>query len=227
MSSKISLARFKKFGMTFEISIDPDAALKYKHGEGALSEVLLADGIFSDAKKGLLHSNDELMKVFQTTDTNEIVEVIIKQGEIQSTSEHRSEEREQKRKKLITMIHMQAIDAKTGLPHPATRIEAALEEGKIQLDYNKTIEEQFDDVIKKLRPIIPIKIEMVTLEVTISSQYSGKAYNVVSSNSQIMKDSWNPDGSWTVSVEVPAGFKPEFIEKLNALTHGEVVVKEG
>ena len=212
--------------MNFEISVDPDAALKYKQGEVGLGDVLLADGIFSDAKKGLHHTNDDLMKVFQTTDTQKIADVILKQGEIQSTSEHRSEERDQKKKKLITMIHMQAIDPKTGLPHPPNRIEAALGEGKIHLDYNKTVEEQFDDIVRKLRPIIPIRIEMATLEVTIPSQYSGKAYNVVASNSTMVKDTWNSDGSWTVSVEVPAGFKPEFIEKLNALTHGEVVVKE-
>lgn len=225
MSQKLNVARIKKFGMNFEIAVDPDAALHYKQNGGNVDDVLQADGIFTDAKKGLQATDDDLNKVFQTTDTAKIAHIIITEGEIQLTAEHRSEEREQKKRKLINMIHIQAVDPKTKLPHPPNRIEAALEEGKVAIDYNRPIEEQFDDIISKLRPIIPISIEMAQFDVTIPSQYSGKAYGVVNSNAKIMKDTWNGDGSWTVTVEIPAGFKPEFLEKLNALTHGEVVVK--
>ena len=223
---KLNLARIKKFGQTFEINIDPDAALKYKSGEiSDLREVLLADNIFSDAKKGMAAPESELQKVFHTSDTNKIADIILKEGEIQATSEHRSEEREKRLKKLITMIHAQAIDSKTGLPHPATRIQAALEEAKVHLDDHKTVEEQFDDVIAKLRPIIPIKIEQKQVNIIIPATYAGKSYQIVNSNSKILSDNWNSDGSWTVKVEIPAGLYPEFLDKLNSLTHGEVVVK--
>jgi len=221
---KLSLARIKKFGQNFEISIDPDAAMKYRAGEVGIDEVLLVDDIFTDAKKGLKATDNELQKVFQTTDTEKIAEIILKSGEIQSTAEQRSGERDQLKKKLIHLIHQQAIDPTTKLPHPVTRIEAALAEGKVPIDYNKSAEDQFDEVVKKLRPIIPISIEMATLTITIPSQYSGKAYNIVSSGSKILKDTWNGDGSWTVSVELPAGMKPDFVEKLNSLTHGEVSI---
>jgi ribosome maturation protein SDO1 len=224
---KLNLARIKKFGQTFEINVDPDAALKYKCGETEdLREVLLADNVFSDAKKGLVVSESDLEKAFNTTNTNKIAEIILKEGEIQVTSDHRAEEREQKRKKLVTMIHQQAIDSKTGLPHPVTRIEAALEEARVQLDDHKTVEDQFDDVIAKLRPIIPIKIEQKQADITIPAAYAGKSYNIVSSGSKILNDHWNNDGSWTVKVEVPAGLYPDFLDKINSLTHGKVVVKE-
>ena len=224
---KLNLARIKKFGNTFEIPINPDAALKYKNGEiSELREVLLADGIFSDAKKGLHHTDNELNKAFQTTDTNKIAHIILTEGEIQLTADHRAVEKEQRLRKLVTMIHRQAIDPNTKLPHPATRIEAALEEAKFHLNDNKSVEEQFDEAISKLRPIIPISIEMRKVEVIIPAQYAGKAYGVVSSNSKMLGDTWNADGSWTVKVELPAGMYPEFLDKLNSLTHGEVVVKE-
>ena len=227
MSEKLNVARIKKFGNTFEISINPDAAIKYKRGEiSDLREVLLADNIFSDAKKGMTVSDDELNKAFQTTDVSKIAHIILTEGEIQATAEHRSAEREQKRKQLIHMISSQAINPKTKLPHPPTRIEAALEEAKVHLEDHKSIEEQFDDIIRKLRPIIPISIEMAELTFTIPATYSGKAYNIVNSNSKILRDNWNSDGSWTVTAEMPAGMKLDFIEKLNSLTHGEVVVKE-
>ena len=227
MSKKISLARIKKHGMTFEISVNSDKAIDYKEGKiSDINEVILADNIFTDVKRGLTASTDDLMKVFETTDINTISDIILKKGEIQVTSEHRAQEREQKSKKLVHLIHIQAIDPKTNLPHPEARIEAAIEEAKIHLDEHKTIEEQFDEIISRLRPIIPIKIEKKELIITIPAQYSGKSYSVVKGNSTILRDEWLNDGSWKVVVEIPAGLWQDFINKLNSLTHGEVLVEE-
>lgn len=227
MSSKLTLARLKKFGQTFELSVDSDKALKYKRGElNDIHDVLKAEHIYSDVKKGLRVPVQELQKIFKTDDTIAIADIIIKHGEIQLTSEHRAEEREQKRKLLINLIHRQAVDPKTNLPLPPMRIELALEQGKIHLDDHKTVEEQFDEIVQKLRPILPIKIEQKRITLTIPAQFAGKSYALVKSNSMIIKDTWNNDGSWTATVEIPAGLYLEFLEKINAVTHGQVIVKE-
>lgn len=227
MSEKLTLARLKKFGQTFEISVDSDAALKYKRGEiNDLHGVLLAEHIYSDARKGLRVSSQELEKIFKTADVLTIADVIIKHGEIQATAEHRAQEREQKTRRLINFLHTNSLDPRSGLPHPPARIEAALEQGKIHLDDHRSVEEQIDEIIAKLRPILPIKIERKRLTLTIPAQYAGKAYGVVKNNSSIVKETWNADGSWTAEVEIPAGLYLDFIEKLNSLTAGEVVVKE-
>lgn len=227
MAEKLNLARIKKFGKNFEVSIDSDKAMKYKKGEVTdLREVLLADNIFTDARKGLVAAEKDLQEAFKTTDKNEVAEIILKQGEVQQTAEHRAEEREKQKRKLIHIIHQQAIDPTTNLPHPETRIEAALEEAKVQFDYNKEVEQQLPDIIAKLRPIIPISIEKRKLNVTIPAQFAGKAYSVVSSNSKILQDSWLNTGDWKATVELPAGLVPEFISKLNELTHGQVIVEE-
>ncbi|MDP3990255.1 MAG: ribosome assembly factor SBDS [archaeon] len=227
MSEKITLARIKKYGETFEISVDPDKALQYKKGLiSDIQDVLLANNIFTDAHKGEVASHGELENAFKTTNIDKIAEIILKEGEIQLTAEHRAHEREQKLKKLITLISRQAVDPKTGFPHPPTRIEAALEQGKIHLDDRKTIEEQFDDIISKLRPIIPIKIEQKKLLVTIPAQHTGKAYNIVKSNSKILKENWNNDGSWSAEIELPAGFIHEFMDKVNTATHGEAMMEQ-
>ncbi|MFH1828744.1 MAG: ribosome assembly factor SBDS [Nanoarchaeota archaeon] len=223
---KVNVARVKKFGHTFEISIDPDAALRYKKGEITdLNEVLFANNIFTDAKKGLIAPSDKLQEAFKTTDTNKIAKIILKHGEIQATSEHRTQEREQLRRKLIEMIHRHATNPQTGLPHPPNRIEAALEQGKISIDYNKKIEEQFEDIISKLRPIIPIKIEQKQLILSIPAQYTGKTYQFVKSSARILSEEWTNNGNWKAKIEIPAGFQEEFIDKLNSMTHGDVFVE--
>ncbi|MBI2112298.1 ribosome assembly factor SBDS [Candidatus Woesearchaeota archaeon] len=224
MSDKISIARLKKFGKTFELSVDPEAALKYKKGGAELHDVLMASHIFTNAKRGEMPTEVELQQVFKTTDVEKIADLILKEGEIQLTSEHRAIEREQKKKKLINMIRTLAVDPKNNLPIPPERIELALEEGKIHLNDNKTVEEQFDDIIKRLRPILALKIEQKRLSIEIPSKYAGKAQGQMRKYS-IIREEWLPTGAWKVTIESPAGLVPEIIDQLNALTHGEVVVE--
>ncbi|MFH1682157.1 MAG: ribosome assembly factor SBDS [Candidatus Woesearchaeota archaeon] len=227
MEEKLNLARIKKEGHTFEISVDPDLAVKLKRGGDVdLREVLKAEKIFSDARKGELVSEAILEKYFKTVDPLKIAEIIIRKGEIQLTSEYRAEQREQKIRKLIELIHRNAVDPHTKLPLPITRIENAFAEAKVHLDEYKPAEEQLDEVVSKLRPVLAIKFEQANLVITIPSTYTGKAYSLVQKNSKLLKEDWNSDGSWTVLVEIPAGLKLEFIEKLNSLTHGEVIVTE-
>jgi ribosome maturation protein SDO1 len=224
---KINLARLKKANQTFEISVDPDLAIKFKKGEPTdIREVLKAEQIFSDTKKGEIASETKLKEIFHTTDILKIAETIIKEGEIQLTSEYRQEKREQKKKKLIELIHRNAVDPTTNLPHPPQRIELAFEEAKINIDEYKSAEEQIEDILSKLKPIIPIKFEQSNLTLQIPPAYAPKAYSLVQKYSKILKENWNSDGSWTATVEIPAGLKAEFIDKLNSFTHGEITVTE-
>ena len=224
---KLNLARLKKGGETFEINIDPDLAMDLKQGkEVTMREILKAEQIFSDAKKGELASEQKLEEVFKTTDALQVAEIIIKEGEIQLTAEFRAEKREQKKKKILDLIHKNAIDPGTRLPHPLVRIENAFQEAKVQIADFKSAEEQLDEIVTKLRPILALKFEQAELKVQIPATYAAKSYALIKKNSKMIKEEWNQDGSWTVDVELPAGLKPEFVDKINSLTHGEAFIKE-
>ena len=110
------------------------------------------------------------------------------------------------------------------MPIPPTRIEAALEEAKVNLLDHKNIEEQFDEIISKLRPILPIKIEKKELMIKIPGQYAGKCQQPIRSY-KILGENWGSDGSWQVKIELPAGMVQDFIDKMNSLTKGEVLVE--
>jgi ribosome maturation protein SDO1 len=224
---KLNLARIKKDSQTFEVNIDPDLAVKFKKGEPIdIREVLKAEQIFLDAKKGEFAPETKLKEVFHTTDSLKIAEIIIKEGEIQLTSEYRQEQREQKKKKLVELIHRNAVNPTNNLPHPPQRIELAFEEAKVKIDDYKTAEEQIEDILSKLKPIIPIKFEQSKLTLQIPPAYAPKAYSLVQKYSKILKENWNNDGGWTATVEIPAGLKAEFMDKLNSFTHGEITITE-
>lgn len=223
----ITLAKVKKGGERFEIVIDPDMAISFKNKKEGVTvrDVLKSEKVFSDSQKGMASSEHKMKEVFGTSDPLKVAEVILNEGEVHFTKEYRESLQEMKRKRIIDIIHRNAIDPRTKLPHPQTRIENAMQEAKVGIDMYRSAEEQVDDVIKKLRPILPISIEVFVVQVTIPPQYAHQSYNILKKYGTIKKDVWGSDGSLIANIELPAGLQEEFLEKLNNLTHGGVDMK--
>lgn len=219
----LNIARLEKGGDRFEIDVDPDLAVAFKKGEDVdIHDVLKAGHIFHDVKKGLVASDLKMEELFSTKDVFEVASIIIKHGLIQVSQEYRNKKLEEKKKRILNVIHRNGIDPKTGLPHPIVRIENAFKEAKISITENQGEEAIIRDIIKKLRPILPIKFEVREIEVSIPSKYASKAYGVVKSFAKVLKESWQGDGSWSGVIEIPAGMQEEFFDKLNSMTHGGV-----
>jgi len=223
--AKAVIARLKKEGREFEVLVDCDKAIEFKKGKGNIDEVIATDEVFSDSKKGDHASEHDLERIFKTQDKKKVAEIIIKTGEIQLTTEHKAKIREQKRNKIIDLIHKNAIDPKTNLPHPIKRIELALEEAKVKIDEFKSAEDQIQDIVKALSPILPIKFETRQLEIIIPSQYAAQSYNVLKKIGKLLEDKWQNDGSLLAKLEIPAGLQEELESELNKLTHGDVEIK--
>jgi ribosome maturation protein SDO1 len=132
---------------------------------------------------------------------------------------------EEKRKKIIAKITREAINPQTKLPHPARRIEIAMEEAKIHIDPFKSVDEQVNIVLKAIRIKIPIRFEKVDVVIKIPGNYTGKVYSVISEFGKTKREEWQKDGSWIAVVEVPGGLQESFDRKLNELTGGQVETK--
>jgi len=223
MSKNYTVARISIKGKNFEILVKPDPALSYREGKSvSLSEVLVADVIFSDANKGLKVSEDDLQTAFKTTDVQRIADIILKRGTLQLTAEQRKRMVEEKKRQIITFISKQCVDPRTKLPHPPLRIQQALEQVHFSVDPFKDVEEQANEAISLLRSVLPISIEKISVSVKIPPQYIGRAYGAVKSFGTIRKEAWRIDGSWTAIVEMPAGLYGPFLEKLGEITRGNI-----
>ncbi len=223
---KAVIARLTKSGEKFEILVDPEKALDVKTGkEIVLEELLASDEIYEDAKKGLRASNENVNKAFGTNDLEKIVYTIIKEGEVQITTEQRKQMLEEKTKAIANIIAKRAVNPQTGLPHPADRILRAMEQAKVRVDLERRIEEQIDEVFKTIQSIIPIKFERIQVAIKIPPSFAGKASNIVRSFGTLLKDEWEKDGSYICLIEIPAGIQQEVYDRLNNLTHGQVEVK--
>ncbi|RJS83545.1 ribosome assembly factor SBDS [Candidatus Bathyarchaeota archaeon] len=226
MGDKFVVARLTKDGERFEILVKPEVAFEYKLGKQvSISNALVYETVFTDVGKGTKPSEEKLLKAFGTTDVYKIAEVILSKGNLQLTAEQRRRLLEDKRKRIIAYISRNCIDPKTGLPHPPLRIEQAMNQIHYSIDINKSVEEQAKDIISLLRPILPIKIENVSLAIKIPSKYAAKAYGIVKGMATIKKEEWRADGSWLALIEVPAGSYGPLLERLGELTHGELETK--
>jgi ribosome maturation protein SDO1 len=221
MSDNYTIARLTKDNEHFEILVKPDKALDYRIGKNVrISEVIAAEIVFADANKGTKVSEDQMRKVFETTDPLKIAEVILKKGTLQLTTEQRRKMVEEKRKQVIDFISRQAVDPKTNLPHPPLRIENAMEQIRYQIDAHKPVEEQAREIVKLLRPILPLKIEQISIGVHIPAEYSAKAYGTLKNFGEIKREEWRADGSWYGIIEMPAGAYASFLNKLGETTKG-------
>jgi ribosome maturation protein SDO1 len=106
-------------------------------------------------------------------------------------------------------------------PHPPERIERALEEAGFTVDPMERVEEQVDEALDALRPVIPIRFDEVTMAVRLPADYAGKAQSRVREFGDLDREEWQADGSWVGVITFPAGLQNEFYDLVNEVTSGE------
>jgi len=223
---KLTVVKYSYAGEKFEILVKPDPAFDYKLGKiTEISKILISDEIYTDSGKGTRASNELLIKVFKTEDTTKIAEIMMQKGELNLTIEQRKKMTTDKRKQIVTFIAKTYVDPKTHLPHPPLRIEQAMIDGRVSVDPFKNSDEQIKDIVEKLRPIIPLKTENITLEISVPAQFVAQSYTVLKSTGSLKKEDWQPNGSLKAILEIPAAARPNVIDRLSAITKGTANVE--
>ncbi|MEM1514533.1 MAG: ribosome assembly factor SBDS [Candidatus Bathyarchaeia archaeon] len=226
MNRNYTIARINIGGENFEILVKPDPAFAFRSSKSiSISDVLVIDEIFIDANKGLRVPEKKLKEAFGTTDPIEIAKIILKKGVLQLTAQQRRQLTEEKRKQIIDFISRNAVNPRTKLPHPPTRIEQALEQAGFSVDPFKGVEEQANEAIKAIRTILPISVEKVSVAVKIPPEYAGKVYKTLKPFGTIKSENWLTDGSLSVVLEMPAGLYGSFLEKMGEMTRGSIEAK--
>jgi len=222
---KAIIASYEKEGQRFELYVDPEAAYAYIEGRKPdVKNIIVAEEVYTDAKKGERATAAAVQKVFGTTDIMAVLEFVLKNGQVQLTTEQRRKKTEEKRKQLVNILLREAIDPRTNAPHTQVRIENALDEAKVTIDPFKDPREQLNDVIKAVRIILPLKFEKVRVAIKIPPQYAHKCYGILKTYGMIQEE-WARDGSFVCMVEIFAGMQGEFYDRLNKLTAGSVETK--
>jgi ribosome maturation protein SDO1 len=222
-------AKIKKKGKEFEILVDLDKAISFKRQKlegnpASLRDILAINEVFTDYKKGIKPTSNDLKTAFGTDDIFKIAGIIINEGEIQLTQEFREKAREQKIKQIVEFLSRNCIDPRTQAPYTAQRIEQAIKQSGARID-DRSVDEQVTNIIKDLEKIIPLKIAVKKIEITVMPEHTGKLYNLIKTFKKDKED-WLNDGSLRCIIQLPAGMQLEFYDKLNSITQGSAITKE-
>lgn len=219
------LARMEKGGKRYEVLLDPDLVRPFRSDPDSvnLDDLLATDEVWHDAKGGERPTAEAIEATFGTLEMGEITKIILEKGSIQLTTDQRKKMVGEKRLAIIHSVATTAVDPKTKLPHPHQRIEIALDETRYPVDPFKPVEAQVKEVLKLLKPLIPLSFENTRLAFKVS----GKAYGSVSQllREYKQKEEWLSNGDWACVVEIPAAMKGDLIS-LVAKRDSDVVVKE-
>jgi ribosome maturation protein SDO1 len=219
------LARYSKSGRHFEVYVDPVKALEVKHGKDLdMTEVLAVQEIFKDARKGDRVAETSLAEVFGTDNVLEAAKQIIREGDLQLTTDQRKEMVEQRKKAVVDAIAREAFNPQTKTPHPAARIEKAIEESRVSIDPFEKKEVQIEKVLKAIRPILPISMERLRIEVVIPAEFTGKIYGTLRKYA-LEKEEWLPDGRLKAIIKIPAGLEDALYDAINDVCKGSAECK--
>ena len=207
------VARMEKGGKRYEILVDPELVEQFKSEPSSVSldDLLATDEIWHDARGGERPTEEKIESTFGTTELLDCVINILHNGSIQLTTVQRRQMIADKRQQIITEISRTAIDPRSKAPHPATRIELALDELRWNPDPFLSVERQIKDAITVLRPVIPLSFETVKLAFRVSGSAYGSVQREV--RSDVIKEQWLENGDWAFVVEIPAGMKGEYLSK--------------
>jgi len=218
-----TLARLRSGKMVFETMVDLDAAMKLKKGDGDINAVIRDTKIYTDQKKGMEAGRGELENVFGSASFSEIVEKIVKKGDIEVTKEFRDEALEVRRKQVIDFLVRNAIDVNSNRPFTPDILESAIREAGVKID-NQPIEKQIKGIIETLKKNIPIKIETKKIKIKIPAEHTGKVYGLIQEYKE--KEDWLGNGDLEVILNIPVGIQMDFYDKLNSVTHGSAITEE-
>ena len=227
MVDKFTIVRLSAGNEKFEILVKPDPALEYKLGKKMdISNIMISDEIYSDANKGTRSSTEKLMKQFKTTDQLEVAKQIMAKGDLNMNTDQRRKMIEEKKRQIVEYINKNFVDPKTHMPHPISRISTVLDDARVAIDPFKRLDDQIKNIIEPLRKLLPLKSEILELTVTVPAQFSGQSFSVFKSIGDIKSEQWLSDGSLQVVLNLNAGMKSSFLDRIGTATKGSAQVSE-
>lgn len=195
--------------------------MDFKRGKPVSTRDILAyPAVYKDVRSSETTASNDLQKAFGTTDVFKIAEKIIKDGDVQLTTEQRHNMVEQKKNQVAAIISKRGINPQTNTPHPIQRILNAMQQAGAIIDPFADAETQVDKVISSIKPLLPIRFQKLTAQIKIPPEYSARIHTILKESGTMKQEQWLNDGSLQVVIEMLAGVYDEMLQKIANLTHG-------
>ena len=143
--TNVAVVRLKRGGKRFEVACYKNKVLAWRSGaEADLGEVLQADDVFTNVVKGQF--------------AEEVAREILAKGELQVSPEERQHELGALLRDVANVLAEKCVNPETGLPHPASLLERALQNAHFQPDTRRSAKRQaLETALPRLQEALPIE----------------------------------------------------------------------
>ena len=157
--TNVAVVRLKRGGKRFEVACYKNKVLAWRSGaEADLGEVLQADDVFTNVVKGQFAKAGDMQKAFGTRDREEVAREILAKGELQVSPEERQHELGALLRDVANVLAEKCVNPETGLPHPASLLERALQNAHFQPDTRRSAKRQaLETALPRLQEALPIE----------------------------------------------------------------------
>jgi len=121
-----------------------------------------------NVSKGEVAKSGDLRKAFGKTDVAEIVQEILKKGEVQVGEKERDHDLASLRKEIATLVAEKCVDPSNQRPYPVGIIEKAMAEAGFSVKQNKNAKSQVSECIKQLQTDSKLPIQRARMRVKVT-----------------------------------------------------------
>lgn len=193
-------------------------ALKELVVDKRLKEVNLSP---SPENKRKIHKKIE--KLDLNSIKSEAATYIAANGKIRLPKEVRDSLIKKRKEKLLHYLQKYAINPATGHPYPPKKVEEVFNSsvtGKVEIDPLIKAEKQVLRVVDAVKERLPLKLEVLTVKISLPPQYSGKGYSEIKKLGEVENKQWKEDGSLEAKIKIPGGSYLHLKQRLGNLSRG-------
>jgi len=208
--TNVVVVRHKTGGKRFELACYPNKVDEWRRKvETDINEVVQSPNIFQNAQQGKLAHSSELQKAYGTTDTDEIIRIILDKGEIQISEKERKEETEKIFKDVATFIVEKCIHKETKEALTLAAVERAMKEAGVSIQLSKPAKQQALKIIHILqeKTSLPIERAKMQLQITVPSAKWPEVKNTLASTVEVVSESTEGHNTTQMILMEPSHFR--------------------
>ena len=180
-----------------------------------LPKLLVSDTIFSNYNKGEIANLEDLYKIANSNNKNDVIIFLIENGDIPVTASERKKLTEQKLNEIINFIHKNFLNPVNKQPYSISIIKSSLKSIKgLSIDYNKSAEYNFNNYKKKIK--LPLVKNCLTSNIELTHSQLGKGLSILNKYSTIINENYHNMGA-TVEIESTQNNYEKIIQSLKKL----------
>ncbi|GKY93119.1 hypothetical protein MPSEU_000280100 [Mayamaea pseudoterrestris] len=169
--TNVAVVKLQLQGKRFEIACYRNKIMDYRSGhETDISEVLQADRVFTNVSKGQFAKTQDLRQVFDTTDQQVIVKIILNHPKsiVQVSDKERELQQADSLARISTWMANHCVHSVTQQPYTVLQIQSALSSSGYNVQPHKALKKQYLDALKYLKQQNVLDIERAKMELLLT-----------------------------------------------------------